>query len=59
MKSPPLLATLAQAIPGFILDSASIASFIKEIEIIWPSHTRQVMRNVAADRIVTIEEPRQ
>ena len=32
---------------------------IKEIEIIWPSRTRQLMRNVAADRIVTIEEPKE
>jgi len=32
---------------------------IKEIEIIWPSRTRQLMHNLAADRMVTIEEPKE
>ncbi|HVC46314.1 MAG TPA: CRTAC1 family protein [Terracidiphilus sp.] len=32
---------------------------IRELEIAWPSRIRQVMRNVAADRILTIEEPKQ
>ena len=31
---------------------------IEEIEILWPSRTRQVLRKVAADQIVTIEEPK-
>jgi hypothetical protein len=31
---------------------------IRELEIIWPSRTRQVLHNVGADRILTIEEPR-
>ena len=31
---------------------------IQELEIIWPSRTRQVLHNVGADRILTIEEPR-
>jgi hypothetical protein len=30
---------------------------VREIEIRWPSGIRQVLRNVAADRIVTVEEP--
>jgi hypothetical protein len=29
----------------------------KEIEIIWPSGVRQVQRDVAADRVVSITEP--
>ena len=28
----------------------------REIEIRWPSGIRQVLRNVAADRILTVEE---
>jgi hypothetical protein len=32
---------------------------IKELEIIWPSRVRQLLRNVEADRILTIEEPKQ
>ena len=35
------------------------AKTIREIEIKWPSGIRQVMRDVAADRILKIEEPRQ
>ena len=31
--------------------------WIKDIEIRWPSGTRQVLHNVAADQILTIEEP--
>lgn len=31
---------------------------IKEIEIRWPSGIKQVLRDVAGDRILTIEEPR-
>jgi hypothetical protein len=30
---------------------------VKEIEIAWPSGTRQVLRDVAADRVVTVTEP--
>jgi hypothetical protein len=30
---------------------------INELEIIWPSRTRQVLHKVAADRILTVEEP--
>jgi hypothetical protein len=30
---------------------------IKELEIRWPSGTKQVLKDVAGDRIVTIEEP--
>jgi hypothetical protein len=30
---------------------------IKDIEIRWPSGNRQVLHNVAADQILTIEEP--
>ena len=33
-------------------------SRISQIEIRWPSGIRQVLRDVAADRILTIEEPR-
>jgi hypothetical protein len=29
----------------------------KEIEITWPSGLRQVLRDVAADRLVSITEP--
>ena len=32
---------------------------ISEVEIRWPSGIRQSLRNVAVDRIMTIEEPRQ
>jgi len=32
---------------------------IKEIEVIWPSGTRQVMHNVAADRVFTVEETKE
>ena len=32
---------------------------IKEVQIGWPSGIKQVLRDVTADRIVTIEEPRQ
>lgn len=31
---------------------------IREIEIVWPSGTRQILRDVKADQILTIEEPR-
>jgi hypothetical protein len=31
---------------------------VKEVEIMWPSRIRQVLRNIEADRIVSIEEPR-
>jgi enediyne biosynthesis protein E4 len=31
---------------------------IKEIEIKWPSGTKQILKDVQADRILTIEEPR-
>jgi len=29
----------------------------REIEIRWPSGTRQVLANVSADRILEVEEP--
>jgi hypothetical protein len=29
----------------------------KEIEVLWPSGTRQVLRDVPADRIVAVKEP--
>jgi len=29
---------------------------IKELEIVWPSHIRQVLHNVEVDRILTVEE---
>jgi hypothetical protein len=32
---------------------------VKEVEIRWPSGVRQVLRDIQADRIVTIEEPKQ
>jgi hypothetical protein len=32
---------------------------IKDMEIRWPSGIRQALHDVAADRILTIEEPRQ
>jgi hypothetical protein len=32
---------------------------IKEIEVRWPSGIKQVLRDIAVDRIMTIEEPRQ
>jgi hypothetical protein len=32
---------------------------IEELEIVWPSRTRQVLRKVAADQILTIEEPKE
>jgi hypothetical protein len=31
---------------------------IKEIEIRWPSGIKQVLRDVAVDRVMTVEEPR-
>lgn len=31
---------------------------IKDVEIAWPSGTKQVLHDVAGDRIVTVEEPR-
>ncbi|HEX7728966.1 MAG TPA: CRTAC1 family protein [Terracidiphilus sp.] len=31
---------------------------IKELEVIWPSRIRQVLRDVKADQILTIEEPK-
>jgi len=31
---------------------------IREIEIRWPSGTKQVLRDIAADQILTLEEPR-
>jgi len=33
-------------------------TLIEEIEVLWPSRTRQILHNVTADQIVTIEEPR-
>lgn len=33
------------------------AKTIREIEIKWPSRTRQVLQNVAVDQILTVEEP--
>ena len=35
------------------------SSSAKEIQIIWPSGIKQVLRDVAADRIVPITEPKQ
>jgi enediyne biosynthesis protein E4 len=35
------------------------SNLVREIEILWPSGTRQVLRDVASDRIVPIEEPYQ
>jgi len=32
---------------------------IKEMEVRWPSGVKQVLRDIAVDRIMTIEEPRQ
>lgn len=32
---------------------------IEEMEIVWPSRIRQVLRKVEVDRVLTIEEPRQ
>lgn len=34
-------------------------SKVKELEIRWPSGIRQVLRDVPADRVMTIEEPKQ
>ena len=31
---------------------------IKELEIIWPSRVRQLLRDVGIDRVLTVEEPR-
>jgi hypothetical protein len=31
---------------------------VDRIEIAWPSGTRQTLRDVTADRVVAIEEPR-
>ena len=33
------------------------AETAEEVEILWPSGVRQILRNVAADRVVTVEEP--
>ena len=33
-------------------------NLIEEMEVLWPSRTRQVLRKVAADQILTIEEPK-
>ncbi len=38
----------------FGLGAAAVA---QEVEILWPSGVRQVLRGVAADRVVTVEEP--
>jgi hypothetical protein len=35
------------------------ASRIRELEIRWPSGIRQVLRDLAADRVIAIEEPKQ
>jgi hypothetical protein len=32
------------------------AAVVREIEIIWPSRIRQILRNVQADRILTVTE---
>jgi hypothetical protein len=32
------------------------SKIVREIEIRWPSGTRQVLRNVAADQILQVEE---
>jgi hypothetical protein len=32
---------------------------VKELEVRWPSGIRQVLRDVQADRIVIVEEPKQ
>jgi hypothetical protein len=39
----------------FGLGSATVA----DVQILWPSGQRQMLSNVAADRIVTVEEPRE
>jgi enediyne biosynthesis protein E4 len=36
----------------------STSKLIKELEVIWPSRTRQTLRNVEVDRILNLEEPR-
>jgi enediyne biosynthesis protein E4 len=35
------------------------AKSAKEVEIIWPSGTRQTLKDVAADRIIAVTEPRE
>ncbi len=35
------------------------SNLAREIEIHWPSGTQQMLRNVQADRVITVEEPRQ
>ncbi|HEU5457568.1 MAG TPA: CRTAC1 family protein, partial [Terracidiphilus sp.] len=32
---------------------------IREVEIVWPSRIRQVLRDVAVDRVLTIDEPKE
>ena len=34
------------------------SSKAREIEILWPSGTKQILKDVAGDRVVTIEEPK-
>ena len=45
-----------RAIRGCI-SAWALTPWRKEIEIVWPSGIRQVLRDVAADRIVTVTEP--
>ncbi len=34
------------------------SSGIRELEVVWPSGTRQILRDVKVDQILTVEEPR-
>ncbi len=36
-----------------------LAQVVEEISILWPSGARQVLRDVAVDRVIVVKEPKQ
>ena len=55
-SSPLRSATPAPVIRAFI-SALGASKTIREIDITWPSRIHQVLHNVAADQILTVEEP--
>ncbi len=58
MKSPRQWAMLRRVILAYIWTWEKTTR-IKEMEIRWPSGIKQVLQDVAVDRILTVEEPQQ
>ena len=45
-------------VPGLFTLAWAMRSVADEVEIRWPSGTAQTLKNVAADQVVHVKEPR-